>query len=738
MKDQVKFLRHSLRDFGPGWLVRRAGYELQLRTGWHRLRFRQRAWDANELARWLGPDFAKDPLSWAAGWKKRRPAHFVDAAVNAPERAARLREMLGEQGVTALIAEADAALRGSFCYFSDQASPSRERVDWHRNPFTGQTVPAAAHWTRVPMFSPETGDLKFIWEPGRFGAAYLFVRAWAVSGDERYVEGFWQLVESWDEANPPHQGAHWKCGQETSLRLMAWAFALHAFANADATTPQRIARAVGMMAAQAQRVAADHIYSYLQTNNHSISEGVGLWTIGVLFPELRNAGAWRTLGRGILEEDALRLINPDGSFIQKSNNYHRLMLQDYLYAIRLAEVNGERFSEPLRERVRAAAAFIEGMIDESSGRAPNLGANDGALILPLNGCDYGDFRPVSEAARFLFQGTRRNESGPWHEDLFWLFGPDALQAARAKGPGIPLLTAPEGGCFTLRGRTSWALIRCPSFKDRPGHADALHIDLWRNGENVALDAGSYLYFAEKPWANGLATSLVHNTVTLDGLDQMERGPRFMWTEWLRSRVLRCERDPAGRTGHFEGEHDGYMRLRQPVTHRRAVAHAGDDVWVIVDDLIGQGTHEVRLHWLLADRPHELLPEGRGVRLNLHEGPYDLRVLLAAGDTSSLQLQVRRGDASSPLGGWQSLRYGSRTPAVSAAWTLRGPLPVRLISVFCPAQAVIDAPKGAGRLAVHTGDQRAEFALGAVAETPVVRHVQVDQLRARAHTFPIPA
>jgi len=53
-----------------------------------------------------------------------------------------------------------------------------------------------------------------IWEPSRFGFAYALVRAYWRSGDERYAELFWQLVEDWRANNTPQLGPNWKCGQE--------------------------------------------------------------------------------------------------------------------------------------------------------------------------------------------------------------------------------------------------------------------------------------------------------------------------------------------------------------------------------------------------------------------------------------------------------------------------------------------------------------------------------------------
>ena len=139
-----------------------------------------------------------------------------------------------------------------------------------------------------------------------------------------------------------------------------------------------------MIAAQADRVARDHVYARLQRNNHAISEGVGLWTVGLLFPELRSAAEWRDQGRRILIEEAMRQIAGDGSYIQNSLNYHRLMLQDYIWAARLAEACDDALPGALLDRVERAVEFLYQTQDQESGRVPCYGNNDGALILPIN------------------------------------------------------------------------------------------------------------------------------------------------------------------------------------------------------------------------------------------------------------------------------------------------------------------------------------------------------------------
>ena len=49
-----------------------------------------------------------------------------------------------------------------------------------------------------------------------------------------------------------------------------------------------------------------------------------------------------------------------------------------------------------------ATHWLFSMLDPASGRTPNLGANDGALILHLALTPFSDFRPTVQAAARAF------------------------------------------------------------------------------------------------------------------------------------------------------------------------------------------------------------------------------------------------------------------------------------------------------------------------------------------------
>lgn len=667
----------TIKDYGWGWTSARLAYELQVRSGLKALRFSQRPWMENELSARLSPGVPSAPDEYRAYWRQNKPNFFFNSERRS-EYAPALARVLGEQGIETLVKQAERLREGYLTYFFSQSALVGLPPDWHSNPFTGQYTSPVDHWSRIPVFSAKGGDLKFIWEPGRFAFAYALVRAYWATGDDAHAETFWQFVESWASSNPPNHGAHWKCGQEISLRLMAWCFALHAFADSAATTAKRLALLAGMIAVQADRVAGDHIYAKLQRNNHSITEGTGLWTVGLLFPEFERSDQWRAYGREILEREALSQIAIDGSYVQNSKNYHRFMLHDYIWSIRLGEVCSDSLQDSTLQRVERAVEFLYQVQDSESGQVPCYGHNDGALALPLNSCDYTDFRPAVSAGNYLFQRSRLYEAGPWEEDLLWLFGPDAL-GAPVQVERRSSLAAHEGGYYTLRGERSYGFTRCTTYHHRPGQADMLHLDLWWHGVNVACDPGSYFYYADPPWNNNLTGTNVHNTVSVGEQDQMVRGPRFMWFNRVKSEVLAFERSSDGNLEWFQGQHYGYLRLPQPVVHRRAVLRAGDNVWLVVDDLLGEGSQDVASHWLL--HPGEYVLDQKRGRLSLSLPVGEVQLYWNAWGFEEMGVDISCGDETKAPRGWRSRYYGMREPALSFRLAGRGQLPCRLVSVF---------------------------------------------------------
>lgn len=690
---RVSVGRELLRVFGPGWIAYRAGYTLQQRSGLLQRRRPPVPWEEVPLHGALSDPSLADPERYL-DYRRHAPTTFFFEPGVRGVFAPILRQW--DKEAVGPYAAADAAIKGTFRYFSGTSQDLGFPPDWHLNPISGVRVPDQSHWSRIGDY--DHGDIKVLWELSRFSFTYDLVRAYWRTGDEAYAEAFWRLVEDWRLHNPPHRGANWKCGQETSFRVMAWCFGLYGLLEADASTPDRVVMLVQMLAVSGERIEHNLRYALSQRNNHGISEATGLWTIGLIFPELRRAAHWRALGAKHLEELGRDLIYDDGAFVQHSTNYHRLMLHACLWSIRLGDLNDRAFSDSLRSRLARAGDFLYQIQDVLSGEAPFYGHNDGALILPLNNCDYHDMRPVVQATSLLCAGERRYDEGPWDEDLLWLFGSQTLGSPPSEN-GRTDFAAPQGGIFTLRSHGGFASIRCPSFRDRPSQADALHVDFWWQGQNMALDGGTFSYNAAPPWDAVFSRTASHNTVTVDDLDQMDRVGRFMWLPWLTSRVRAHTRSSGGEIAYWEGEHHGYLRLPDPVVHRRAVIRLPDDRWLVLDELEGVTDHSYRLHWQLPDLP-VAWDEVRGsVCLDTPTGPYQVHLASSLDRTFTL---VRASTAEAR--GWTSRHYLERTPALSVALRVQGQC-VRFWSVFGPP-CTVTAPDDT-RLRIEYEGSRAD-------------------------------
>jgi len=655
-----------VRQYGLRRCAFRVTHDLRRRSGLLKRHFPAWRWEDRPLASWLRPQTPSTPHEY----RRYRIAlgsnfFFPSGRPPAPPK----------QWTAGAVSEARELLQGRFRYFSSRFGELGSPPDWFLNPFTGQRAAADPHWCDLDDFEASRGDVKYIWEPSRFSWAYALARAYASEPCEEFAQGFWRLLESWMAANPPQIGPNWMCGQEVAIRLLACLFALHVLAGSPETTDERFASLVVLVAASAERIAGNIDFARAQMGNHAVSEAAGLWTVGVLFPELKHADTWRKVGRRVLEDEVRQFNYSDGSYTQHSTNYQRLMLHNYVWCLRLGELNGEAFSPLVRDRISSSYRFLYELQDPAHGQLPNYGPNDGALILPLSSCRYRDYRPVLGAAHYLFTGEQLYETGPWSEEMMWLFGDDALRSTvkplERSGRAFQV-----GGYYTLRGRDTWGMVRCHSYRSRPNQADMLHLDVWWRGLNLLRDSGSFTYYdPECGWNHYFVSTAAHNTVEVGGVDQMIKGPRFQWYSLLRSQVLGRRSD--GEIEIWAGEHDGYTRLVSDAVHRRAISRVGDRYWLVIDDVLGAGDESVILHWQLPDVEYEKRPDELVLRT-----PGGSCLLTVRSTAREWIWDVYRGvDEPGRRAGWDSQAYGIKEPALTVQVRAVAALPVRFCSVL---------------------------------------------------------
>ncbi len=420
-------------------------------------------------------------------------------------------------------------------YFGWFKNKSTDPPNWHQNPFNKQSVQYPdKNWWEIPDFDTNLGDIKTVWEASRFDWMLGFAQA-ASQGDSQALSKLNTWLGDWCQKNPFYKGVNWKCGQEASIRVMHLCIAA-ALLNQHQSPSASL---VQLIKAHLKRIAPTIGYAMAQNNNHGTSEAAALFIGGSWLHSLdssdNEALQYCKKGGGWLENRAKALIADDGTFSQYSLNYHRLMLDTYSmaeYWRRLMDLDA--FSNHLITKLQAATNWLYQMVQTGTGDAPNLGANDGARLLPLTDTDYRDYRPSVQLASVLFSQQRAYPTkGSWDLPCQWLN--IALPEDTQRLPSYKDFS--NSGYSLLRQDTAFVLFNIPRFKFRPSQCDALHLDFWLNGENILRDGGTYSYNSSDQDINYFAGTASHNTIQFDGREQMPRISRFLLGAWLKAKEI---------------------------------------------------------------------------------------------------------------------------------------------------------------------------------------------------------
>jgi len=666
---------YLLRYLGPRVVGLRASVYLNNALGITRRAFAQRPWASIRLREILTDGVPAENIAYAR-FKREQAPKFLFPLGQPPRVPEYIQNAAG--GRQPGLFERLQLLAADRCIYFFR-TPSPTPIDWCANPFEHGRSDPEGDWFAIPTYAPTQGDPRTLWEPARAAWAIDLARAPAhgFTGDTGTL--LWRWVDSFMDACPPFQTFQWKCGQESAVRFIAIALGFWSLAGSSATTPKRWTQFARLAWATGYRIYHHLAYAVSQKNNHAISEACGLMLIGHLFPELCDAAKWARRGRQVLEQEIVRQVYADGTYVQQSMNYHRVMLQGALLAARVAELSGQPLSQGVYDRIAQGAEFLFQMLDPVTGFVPNYGHNDGAWILPLSERDFRDFRPVVQAASYLSSRRRLLPAGPWDEDLLWLFGREALTTEEAS-PRAPQSTAFDaGGYYTLRHGESWAMLRCHTHRDRVTQNDMLHLDLWWRGQNILQDCGTYRYYIPgRPDLESYFKSPAgQNTVEIDGRPALENVSRFLYLPW--SRAWLRERQVEGDGAIWlSGELYDYDRRPWKVLHRRTLIALDASVWVIVDDLIGSGVHQAVLRWHLIDAPYKL--EAADDQLHLHTPKGDVFLAVSVPFARLEKLEVIRGrDAPGAVQGFASPYYGELLPTPALEATYRGPLQMRFVT-----------------------------------------------------------
>ncbi len=524
---------------------------------------------------------------------------FFFAHADLPHLASLVKARMGT-GVETILREADNICHHRFRLLGYDNLDYGAEIDWHFDVVHGKRAPIRP-WFKIDFLNfTEVGDHKVIWELNRHQHLVTLGKAWLFTNDGRYAKEAQKQWYSWQEANPHPIGINWASSLEVAFRSLSWIWMLALLPESESETTFRadVIRALAING----RYIARNLSTYFSPNTHLLGEATALFFIGAMCPEIAGADRLRNSGWQILVHEAERQVRPDGVYFEQSLYYHVYALDFFLHSRVLAALVDIQvpadFDRTLNRMLDVLAAISQ------AGPAEGFGDDDGGRVFnPRRNRSEHMTDPLALGA-ILFQREDLKSTASLTEEAIWLFGDEAVSFFD-KPPGIDreieIKSFAHGGIYVMASgqRIPQQMVidagRQGAGRGGHGHADALSVSLTAGGRRWLIDPGAFCYLcSERDLFRG---TCAHNTLQVDGLHQaVPEGP-FAWSSIPE---VRCEKWIAGETfTYFAGSHSGYMRLDDPVLHRRYIFHLQDKFWLIRDRMEGNAAHNLEINWHFA-------------------------------------------------------------------------------------------------------------------------------------------
>jgi uncharacterized heparinase superfamily protein len=492
----------------------------------------------------------------------------------------------------AIINIAECALTGIFSLLGhiglSFGDPPDSPIDWSLDPISGNRA-TLQHWSMLHPLDPlGGGDPKVVWELNRHAHVVTLGQAYWLTNDNRFAAGFVDQVSAWIDANPVGMGINWASSLEVAFRSIAWLWALGLCIDSGEVTPDFFARMLKSLIEHGRHVER-YLSYYYSPNTHLTGEALGLLYLGLALPELSRAEGWRNLGLQILLDQATKQVRADGVYFEQSSYYHRYTTDIYTHLFALTRADDNMIHCEMEALLRRK---LEGMLDHlmwvtrPDGSSPLFGDDDGGRLIKLAPRAANDFRDtLAVGAAVLKRGDWKYVAGAAPAEMLWVIGPEGVEGydrLEAETPREISKGFRSSGYFVMRDGwrrdSSFVLIDCGPHGADIGcghaHSDALSIEFASGGVTWLVDPGTFVYAADPKTRDEFRSTAAHNTVTVDDQPQSVPSNPFSWRT-----AAKCQlREFVEHRGaiFFQGSHDGYERLQDPVTHTRSALYLRPD------------------------------------------------------------------------------------------------------------------------------------------------------------------
>lgn len=617
---------------------------------------------------------------------RERPVFFIDKK-RLQERVKVLTEMY-PANVKSTLDTADKILRGDFKRITPNAPIFSNGIDWHSN-FAGKSWPLDFYNELDYSGNKRLGDVREVWELNRHQHFTALGKAYWISGNRKYADEFFVEMRSWIASNPFGYGINWLHSQETAIRGVSWIWALYFFI--EEFSDKDFYEYLKQIYLHAE-FTCELLSDYRMTHNHLISEACGLAIIGIMFPEFKMAAKWRKTGIRIFEREIKKQVWSEGAHGELSTNYHLFVLDSFILLYTLMKLNGIKANPETESRIEKMIEYVMFM-QKPDGTFPPIGDVDSGRAYKLSEHDSKDIsHNLSTGAALFGRGDFKKASGKFYESSFWLLGEEGLKKYNElKAADITETSRlfPKSGFAYLRSGwrrdsayLAYRIGPAALIKNVPighNHADLLSFELYAGGRTLLFDPGIYLYSSDENSRTYFRKTSSHNTVTVNGLDQIDVSKtRFGLPELPLSKTH--EFKSTDEYDYCDASSTAYEKIG--ALHRRKILFVKSGYMVLVDEISGGGVKSAEQYFHI-DAQRAVKDDDK--KVEVFSGSQKTFEIFQLGEGRLAAEIVTAKDDS--IEGWASYLYGEKHKASFIKFGKTGQENIIFISVinFNPSQ-----------------------------------------------------
>lgn len=512
---------------------------------------------------------------------------------------------------------ADKTLIHEFDYLGS-GSAKLNPIDWHLDFKSGFRWSKGRFYLRYKLVDlSKTSDVKVPWELSRCHHLLWLGEAYLLTKEEKYAKEVVDQLEWWIDENPLVYSINWTCAMDVAIRAVNWMYAINMISASTALNEVVINRIHGSLFEHGWFIFRNLEKWYPYSANHFAANIAALLYLGQFFKGTNEGKKWWHYA---LKEYFLEVrfqVLPSGAHFERSISYHRLMTELFAYPYFMLQRVKEPIPLDIQLRVESMFDFTD-HYTKHNGMAPQMGDNDDGRLLPFV---KRDFRVHDYLLSIGYLGFGKHYESLSTDkvvlDTFFLLPEKkVIKESSPQNASVSVIKDHrDAGFVVLKKADLYLVFSNTSLSCYPDlhrkmlgthtHADGLSFELSVGKQDFIIDPGSYVYTASAVERNKFRSTGKHNTLTIDGQDQVELLDTDLFSVKGFNEVEKMEIKENEEEIYVSGTRKWKLPSDLNATHTRKIKLKSETELELMDEIRCDSEHNFVWHFYLAP---EISPE----------------------------------------------------------------------------------------------------------------------------------